>query len=171
MIDPEAFAGWMAAFTARLGKPLDERAHDAYYAALAAEMDTPTFERAAQRVFTAHEFNTWPAPIEFLAAAASVRRDPLAAINATYARIDAERAIPIPAPDTIEAFRAEWQTKLATCEPGYEARERIRRLLIAAEGPTPENPWASDPTPPGRDAVLPDGTPAPSLAAIAQEGA
>lgn len=118
MIAPESFAAWMHAFATRLRASLDDATSAAYYASLAKEMDTPTWERAAARVFSQHAYNTWPAPIEFLAAAAAVRRQPDAEVRETMRRyIEPHLRLPSPRVQSIEAFHELWQRELAHCRP------------------------------------------------------
>lgn len=69
MIDREEFAKVMAVFSDKIGRALKPPTFDAYLDTLSESLTTEEFLAGARIVFKTHQFNTWPAPQQFVDAA------------------------------------------------------------------------------------------------------
>lgn len=69
MIERTAFAKIMGVFADRIGRALAPATAEAYYDALSDQLTTDQFLAGARIVFRSHQFNTWPAPQQFIDAA------------------------------------------------------------------------------------------------------
>lgn len=69
MIDPQTFAHVMGAFADRIGRALAPATASLYFDTLSPVLTTEQFIAGARIVFRAHQFNTWPAPQQFIDAA------------------------------------------------------------------------------------------------------
>lgn len=82
MIDRTEFARAMAAFADRIGRALAPATAEAYYETLSEALTTEEFLAGARVVFRAHQFNTWPAPQQFIDAVKPPTEPKLAAAEA-----------------------------------------------------------------------------------------
>lgn len=117
MIDRMQFARVMGGFADRIGRALAPATAEMYYAVLTRALDTAEFVAGAEVVFGTHQFNTWPAPQQFIDAAKPPEAVALVggelfervlSIAANAYRPSAERESEIAAlgPDAVRAYRA-----------------------------------------------------------------
>jgi hypothetical protein len=105
-ISESLFENWMDTFASRIGREQSPHAQVAYYDALCKIFDSDKdFHDAAQRVFEKHEWNTWPAPIEFDSARAVLKRVAEGNMLANLRRIDESRRL-APPPASASSHRA-----------------------------------------------------------------
>ena len=72
----------MGVFADRLGRALAPATAEEYYLALSLALTTEEFVAGARVVFRTHQFNTWPAPMQFIHAAKPEPEDTLLAAEA-----------------------------------------------------------------------------------------
>lgn len=65
-MDREAFARVMGFFSDKIGRPLLPPTYDLYFETLSESLTTEEFLAGARIVFKTHQFNTWPAPQQFV---------------------------------------------------------------------------------------------------------
>lgn len=117
MIDRAQFAKVMGVFADRLGRALAPATAEEYYLALSLALTTEAFVAGARVVFRTHQFNTWPAPSQFINAAKPEPEDTLLAAEAFEAALDimGDSRVPLMTrkaqvealgPATARAFRA-----------------------------------------------------------------
>jgi hypothetical protein len=116
VIDRDTFAGWMRAFSERLGRPLSAQTQAAYYAELSARLTTDEFTAGARVLFGRDLYGQYPGPQAFVDAALA-GREAAARLAATQRLIAAGQAVP-------------------PLDPEREA-ERLE-LLVAELGPPPD---------------------------------
>lgn len=117
MIDRLQFAKVMGVFADKIGRALAPATAEEYYLALSLALTTDEFVAGARVVFRTHEFNTWPAPIQFIRAAKPEPEDTLLAAEAFEQALEimGDSRVPIMTrkaqvealgPATARAFRA-----------------------------------------------------------------
>lgn len=109
MIAREDFAKVMGVFADRIGRALTPATYDVYFDTLSEVLTTEEFLAGARIVFRTHQFNTWPAPQQF---------------------IDAAKPKPEPALAAGELF----EKVLSACANQYEPRD-VMLQRIEALGP------------------------------------
>jgi hypothetical protein len=82
VIDKTTFASVMGAFADRIGRAIAPPTAELYYAELSDALTTEEFVAGARVVFRTHQFNTWPAPQQFIDAAKPKPKPDLAALEA-----------------------------------------------------------------------------------------
>lgn len=78
MIDRTEFAKVMGVFADKIGRALAPATADVYYDTLSESLTTEEFLAGARIVFKTHQFNTWPAPQQFVDAAKPQQSNALA---------------------------------------------------------------------------------------------
>jgi hypothetical protein len=117
VIDRLQFAKVMGVFADRLGRALAPATAEEYYLALSLALTTEEFVAGARVVFRTHQYNTWPAPIQFIRAANPLPENNLLAAEAFEAALEIMSDSRVPmltrkaqvdalGPATARAFRA-----------------------------------------------------------------
>lgn len=154
MIDRPQFAKVMGVFADRIGRALAPATAEEYYLALSLALTTEEFVVGARIVFRTHQFNTWPAPIQFINAAKPEPEDTLMAAEAFEQALEimGDSRVPLMTrkaqvealgPATARAFRAaggirEFQTVLLDQVPWLR-----NRFVDAYEAATSDEAKAS----------------------------